>query len=99
MFLFVNKGFILCVGKVWRMMSIKSNFSLSLSCMSVFIYICVPIALLDLFCGLFNTSSKAINRVLVSRAVSTVVQGCCMQTDGFHNTLFGFFSKALLNVR
>uniref|UniRef100_UPI003AAD459E serine-protein kinase ATM n=1 Tax=Centroberyx gerrardi TaxID=166262 RepID=UPI003AAD459E len=56
-------------------------------------------SLLDLYCGLFNTSSKSINRVLVSRVIRTVVQGCCMQTDGFHDTLFSFFSKALLNVR
>uniref|UniRef100_A0A8C5CP29 non-specific serine/threonine protein kinase n=1 Tax=Gadus morhua TaxID=8049 RepID=A0A8C5CP29_GADMO len=52
-----------------------------------------------LFCGLFNSSSTAINRVLVSRVISTVVQGCCIQTDGLHSTLFRFFSKALLNVR
>ncbi|XP_047449742.1 serine-protein kinase ATM isoform X2 [Mugil cephalus] len=55
--------------------------------------------LLDLYCGLFNTSSKSINRVLVSRVVHTVVQGCCMQTDGFNDALFSFFSKALLNAR
>uniref|UniRef100_A0A8C5ALW6 non-specific serine/threonine protein kinase n=1 Tax=Gadus morhua TaxID=8049 RepID=A0A8C5ALW6_GADMO len=55
--------------------------------------------LLELFCGLFNSSSTAINRVLVSRVISTVVQGCCIQTDGLHSTLFRFFSKALLNVR
>ncbi|KAM3874841.1 serine-protein kinase ATM [Diretmus argenteus] len=56
-------------------------------------------SLLDLYCGLFNNSCKSINRVLVSRVIHTVVQGCCMQTDGFHNTLFSFFSKALLNIR
>ncbi|XP_069003708.1 serine-protein kinase ATM [Embiotoca jacksoni] len=56
-------------------------------------------SLLDLYCGLFNSSSKSINRVLVSRVIHTVVQGCCMQTDGFNNTLFSFFSKALLNAR
>ncbi|XP_078023307.1 serine-protein kinase ATM isoform X1 [Epinephelus lanceolatus] len=55
--------------------------------------------LLDLYCDLFNTSSKSINRVLVSRVIHTVVQGCCMQTDGFNNSLFSFFSKALLNAR
>ncbi|XP_059186754.1 serine-protein kinase ATM [Centropristis striata] len=55
--------------------------------------------LLDLYCDLFNTSSKSINRVLVSRVIHTVVQGCCMQTDGFNNTLFSFFFKALLNAR
>uniref|UniRef100_A0A669EAW1 non-specific serine/threonine protein kinase n=1 Tax=Oreochromis niloticus TaxID=8128 RepID=A0A669EAW1_ORENI len=55
--------------------------------------------LLDLYCGLFNSSSRPINRVLVSRVIHTVVQGCCMQTDGFNDTLFSFFSKALLNVR
>ncbi|KAK0156293.1 Serine-protein kinase ATM [Merluccius polli] len=57
-------------------------------------------SLLDLYCGLFNSpSSKSINRVLVSRVINTVVQGCCMQTDSLHSTLFSFFSKALLNVR
>ncbi|XP_070685735.1 serine-protein kinase ATM [Pempheris klunzingeri] len=56
-------------------------------------------SLLDLYCGLFNTSSKSINHVLVSRVIHTVVQGCCMQTDGFNSTLFSFFSKALLNAR
>ncbi|XP_031716383.1 serine-protein kinase ATM isoform X1 [Anarrhichthys ocellatus] len=55
--------------------------------------------LLNLYCDLFNTSSKSINRVLVSRVIHTVVQGCCMQTDGFHDALFSFFSKALLNAR
>uniref|UniRef100_A0AAQ5ZKL6 non-specific serine/threonine protein kinase n=1 Tax=Amphiprion ocellaris TaxID=80972 RepID=A0AAQ5ZKL6_AMPOC len=56
-------------------------------------------SLLDLYCGLFSSSSKSINRVLVSRVIHTVVQGCCMQTDGFNNALFSFFSKALLNAR
>ncbi|XP_034724062.1 serine-protein kinase ATM [Etheostoma cragini] len=55
-------------------------------------------AILDLYCNLFNTSSKSINRVLVSRVIHTVVQGCCMQTD-INNSLFSFFSKALLNAR
>ncbi|XP_042342685.1 serine-protein kinase ATM [Plectropomus leopardus] len=55
--------------------------------------------LLDLYCDLFNTSCKSINRVLVSRVIHTVVQGCCTQTDGFNNSLFRFFSKALLNAR
>uniref|UniRef100_A0A8D0A1H1 non-specific serine/threonine protein kinase n=1 Tax=Sander lucioperca TaxID=283035 RepID=A0A8D0A1H1_SANLU len=55
--------------------------------------------ILDLYCNLFNTSSKSINRVLVSRVIHTVVQGCCMQTDGFNDYLFSFFSKALLNAR
>ncbi|KAE8295481.1 Serine-protein kinase ATM [Larimichthys crocea] len=65
--------------------------------------------LLDLYCHLFNSSSKSINRVLMSRVIHTVVQGCCMQTEGFNspsvskqgfnNTLFSFFSKALLNAR
>lgn len=41
------------------------------------------------------TSSKSINRVLVSRIIHTVVQGCCLQTDGLSHTLFSFFSKAL----
>uniref|UniRef100_A0A8C7HIJ7 non-specific serine/threonine protein kinase n=1 Tax=Oncorhynchus kisutch TaxID=8019 RepID=A0A8C7HIJ7_ONCKI len=34
--------------------------------------------LLDLYCGLFTGSSKAINRVLVSRIIHTAVQGCCL---------------------
>ncbi|KAM7399540.1 hypothetical protein PAMP_018806 [Pampus punctatissimus] len=55
--------------------------------------------LLDLYCGLFNSSSKSINRVLVSRVIHMAVQGCCMQSDGFDNTLFIFFSKALLKAR
>uniref|UniRef100_A0A671YIK5 non-specific serine/threonine protein kinase n=1 Tax=Sparus aurata TaxID=8175 RepID=A0A671YIK5_SPAAU len=55
--------------------------------------------LLDLYCHLFNSSSKSINRVLVSRVIHTVVQGCCTQTEGFNNTLFSFFSKALLNAK
>ncbi|KAM9358741.1 serine-protein kinase ATM [Symphorus nematophorus] len=55
--------------------------------------------LLDLFCHLFNSSSKSINRVLLSRVIHTVVQGCCMQTEGFNNALFSFFSKTLLNAR
>ncbi|KAJ8280888.1 hypothetical protein GJAV_G00060510 [Gymnothorax javanicus] len=55
--------------------------------------------LLDLYCGLFNNSSRAINRVLVSRIIHTVVQGCCMQTDGLTHTLFCFFSRALTNAR
>nr|XP_046246217.1 serine-protein kinase ATM isoform X2 [Scatophagus argus] len=56
-------------------------------------------SLLDLYCHLFNSSSKSINCVLVSRVIHTVVQGCCMQTEGYNNTLFSFFSKALLNAR
>ncbi|XP_010789117.1 serine-protein kinase ATM [Notothenia coriiceps] len=55
--------------------------------------------LLDLYCDLFNSSSKSINRVLVSRVIHTLVQGCCMQTEGFNHALFGFFSKALMNAR
>ncbi|KAG7478644.1 serine-protein kinase ATM [Solea senegalensis] len=55
--------------------------------------------LLELYCGLFNSSSKSINRVLVSRVIHMVVQGCCVQTDGFNNALFSFFAKALLNAR
>lgn len=55
--------------------------------------------LLELYCGLFTSSSKSINRVLLSRVLHTVVQGCCMQTDGTGNTFFSFFSKALLNAR
>uniref|UniRef100_A0A674EX52 non-specific serine/threonine protein kinase n=1 Tax=Salmo trutta TaxID=8032 RepID=A0A674EX52_SALTR len=55
--------------------------------------------LLDLYCGLFTGSSKAINRVLVSRIIHTVVKGCCLQTEGFSHTLFSFFSRALLNAR
>ncbi|XP_041851365.1 serine-protein kinase ATM isoform X2 [Melanotaenia boesemani] len=56
-------------------------------------------SLLDLYCGLFNSTSKSINRVLLSRVIHTVVKGCCAQTDGFNDALFIFFSKALLNVR
>nr|XP_040032849.1 serine-protein kinase ATM [Gasterosteus aculeatus aculeatus] len=55
--------------------------------------------LLNLYCEFFNASSKSINRVLVSRVIRTLVQGCCMQTDGFNDALFAFFSKALLNAR
>ncbi|XP_026219215.1 serine-protein kinase ATM [Anabas testudineus] len=55
--------------------------------------------LLDLYCNLFTTSSKSINHVLVSRVIHMLVRGCCMQTDGFNNDLFSFFSKALLNAR
>nr|XP_020455917.1 serine-protein kinase ATM [Monopterus albus] len=55
--------------------------------------------LLDMYCSFFSSSSKSINRVLVSRVIHTVVQGCCMQTNGFNNTLFSFFSKALLNAK
>ncbi|XP_051934283.1 serine-protein kinase ATM [Hippocampus zosterae] len=56
-------------------------------------------SLLDVYSRLFTSSSKSINRVLVSRVINTVVRGCCMQTDGFNKTLFSFFSKALLNAR
>ncbi|XP_054649530.1 serine-protein kinase ATM isoform X1 [Dunckerocampus dactyliophorus] len=56
-------------------------------------------SLLDVYCGVFNSLSESINRVLVSRVIHTVVQGCCVQTDGFNSTLFNFFSKALLNSR
>ncbi|XP_061072259.1 serine-protein kinase ATM isoform X8 [Conger conger] len=55
--------------------------------------------LLDLYCGLFTGSSRAINRVLVSRIIHTVVQGCCLQTDGLTHDLFSFFSRALSNAR
>lgn len=55
--------------------------------------------LLEVYCRLFSSSSKSINRVLVSRVVRTLVQGCCTQAEGHHSTLFGFFSKALLNAR
>ncbi|XP_023669570.2 serine-protein kinase ATM [Paramormyrops kingsleyae] len=55
--------------------------------------------LLDLYCGFFNAASRAINRVLVSRIIHTVVKGCCSQTDGLTHTLFSFFSKALLHAR
>uniref|UniRef100_A0A672H734 non-specific serine/threonine protein kinase n=1 Tax=Salarias fasciatus TaxID=181472 RepID=A0A672H734_SALFA len=56
-------------------------------------------SLLDIYCNLFNSSSKSINRVLLSRVIHTVVQGCCSQTDGAHDALFSFFSKALLNAK
>ncbi|KAJ8400321.1 hypothetical protein AAFF_G00397040 [Aldrovandia affinis] len=55
--------------------------------------------LLDLYCGLFNGTSRAINRVLLARIIHTVVQGCCLQTEGLTHTLFSFFSKALSNAR
>lgn len=50
--------------------------------------------LLDVF-----TSSKSINRVLVSRIIHTVVQGCCLQTNSLSHILFSSFSKALSNIR
>ncbi|KAL2096545.1 hypothetical protein ACEWY4_008693 [Coilia grayii] len=53
--------------------------------------------LLELYCGLFTGGSM--NRVMVSRIILTLVQGCSMQTDGFSHTLFCFFSKALANAR
>uniref|UniRef100_A0A087XK65 Serine-protein kinase ATM n=1 Tax=Poecilia formosa TaxID=48698 RepID=A0A087XK65_POEFO len=56
-------------------------------------------SLLELYCGLFNSSSKSINRVLLSRVIYAVVKGCCAQTDGFNDSLFSFFSKAMLNAR
>ncbi|CAG6005665.1 unnamed protein product [Menidia menidia] len=56
-------------------------------------------SLLDLYCDLFNSTSKSINRVLLSRVIHTLVKGCCTQTDGFNDPLFKFFSKALLNLR
>uniref|UniRef100_A0A3B3UHQ1 Serine-protein kinase ATM n=1 Tax=Poecilia latipinna TaxID=48699 RepID=A0A3B3UHQ1_9TELE len=55
--------------------------------------------LLELYCGLFNSSSKSINRVLLSRVIYAVVKGCCAQTDGFNDSLFSFFSKAMLNAQ
>uniref|UniRef100_A0A8B9JDG6 ATM serine/threonine kinase n=1 Tax=Astyanax mexicanus TaxID=7994 RepID=A0A8B9JDG6_ASTMX len=55
--------------------------------------------LLELYCGLFTGTSKPINRVLVSRIIHTVVQGCCLQTEGLSHTLFNFFSRALSNTR
>uniref|UniRef100_A0A3B3YKP7 non-specific serine/threonine protein kinase n=1 Tax=Poecilia mexicana TaxID=48701 RepID=A0A3B3YKP7_9TELE len=56
-------------------------------------------SLLELYCGLFNSSSKSINRVLLSRVIYAVVKGCCAQTDGFNDSLFSFFSKAMLNEK
>ncbi|XP_054884550.1 serine-protein kinase ATM isoform X1 [Poeciliopsis prolifica] len=56
-------------------------------------------SLLELYCSLFNSSSKSINRVLLSRVIYAVVKGCCTQTDGFNDSLFSFFSKAMLNAR
>ncbi|XP_057207149.1 serine-protein kinase ATM isoform X2 [Triplophysa rosa] len=56
-------------------------------------------SLLDLYCGLFNKSSKYINRVQVSRIIYTVVQGCCLQTEGLSHSLFKFFQRALSNTR
>uniref|UniRef100_M4AR83 Serine-protein kinase ATM n=1 Tax=Xiphophorus maculatus TaxID=8083 RepID=M4AR83_XIPMA len=55
--------------------------------------------LLELYCSLFNSSSKSINRVLLSRVIYAVVKGCCTQTDGFNDSLFSFFSKAMLNAQ
>ncbi|XP_036392547.1 LOW QUALITY PROTEIN: serine-protein kinase ATM [Megalops cyprinoides] len=55
--------------------------------------------LLDLYCSLFTSASRAINRVLLSRIIHTVVQGCCLQTEGLTHTLFSFFSRALINAR
>ena len=52
--------------------------------------------LLEIYCRLFISPSKSVNRVLVSRVIRTLVHGCCVQTEGFHNTLFRFFPKALL---
>lgn len=63
-----------------------------------FLYICGA-GLLDLYCGLFNKSSKYINRVQVSRILFTVVQGCCLQAEGLSHGLFKFFRKALSNTR
>uniref|UniRef100_A0A6Q2YDU3 Telomere-length maintenance and DNA damage repair domain-containing protein n=1 Tax=Esox lucius TaxID=8010 RepID=A0A6Q2YDU3_ESOLU len=60
---------------------------------------CANKNLLNLYCGLFTGSSKAINRVLLSRIIHTAVQGCCLQTEGLTHTLFCFFSRALLNAR
>ncbi|CAF90652.1 unnamed protein product, partial [Tetraodon nigroviridis] len=52
--------------------------------------------LLELYCCLFISPPKSVNCVLVSRVIHTLVHGCCMQTEGFHNTLFRFFPKVLL---
>uniref|UniRef100_A0AAY5F543 non-specific serine/threonine protein kinase n=1 Tax=Electrophorus electricus TaxID=8005 RepID=A0AAY5F543_ELEEL len=56
-------------------------------------------SLLDVYCGLFNKASRSINRVLLSRIIHAVVQGCCRQTDGLSHTLFTFFCRALSNTR
>ncbi|KAI4877690.1 hypothetical protein NFI96_016764 [Prochilodus magdalenae] len=56
-------------------------------------------SLLELYCGLFTGTSRPINRVLLSRIIHTVVQGCCLQTEGLSHTLFSFFSKTLSNTR
>ncbi|XP_037122890.1 serine-protein kinase ATM [Syngnathus acus] len=56
-------------------------------------------SLLDVYSGFFISPSKSINPILVSRVINTVVQGMCVQTDGFNRDLFGFFSKAFLNAR
>ncbi|XP_069045887.1 serine-protein kinase ATM isoform X1 [Lepisosteus oculatus] len=55
--------------------------------------------LLEVYCGFYNSSSSAINRVLVSRIIHTLVRGCCLQTEGLVHKLFKFFSRALLNAR
>ncbi|XP_030632937.1 serine-protein kinase ATM isoform X2 [Chanos chanos] len=56
-------------------------------------------SLLNTYCGLFNEASKSINRVLVSRIIHVVIQGCCLQTEGLSHTLFTFFSNALSKAR
>ena len=59
----------------------------------------VLVGLLELYCGLFTSTTQAVNRVLLSRIIHTAVLGCCVQTDGMTSMLFSFFSKALLNAR
>lgn len=66
--------------------------------MSFFHALCAT-DLLEVYCNLFSSSSKSVNRALVSRVVRTLVQGHCTQGDGHHPSLFSFFSKALLNAR
>uniref|UniRef100_A0AAR2J5U2 non-specific serine/threonine protein kinase n=1 Tax=Pygocentrus nattereri TaxID=42514 RepID=A0AAR2J5U2_PYGNA len=51
--------------------------------------------LLELYCGLFTGTSRPINRVLVSRIIHTVVQGCCLQTEGLSHTLSVIFRSSL----
>ncbi|MED6266273.1 hypothetical protein CHARACLAT_000394 [Characodon lateralis] len=56
-------------------------------------------SLLKLYCGLFSSSLKSINRLLLSRVIYALVKGCCTQAEGFNDSLFSFFSKAMLNAR
>lgn len=56
-------------------------------------FLFLTLDLLEIYCRMFISPSKSVNPVLVSRIILTLVNGCCMQTEGFHNTLFRFFSR------